>query len=143
MAKTTTTNTTKPSLLEALAQAAKHDLEEVRAKIAALRDELAGLKEVEKLLAAKFGETPLAKAHQAKRAKKAARDAGAETPASDEGTGTSLPERIFDLITKHGPLESGALSAYLDMGAAAIGRSAQASGWFEQDAEKKWHIKKF
>lgn len=139
MATKTTTKTANqtPNLLTALAAATPEDLAEIRRQIETKAHELYSPKEVEKLLAAKFGETPLAKAHKAKRAKRAGSD---ET---DDGSGGSeLANQIFDTISKHGPLAGGELAEHLSVSVQAIGRSAHASGWFVQDHEKKWHIKK-
>lgn len=142
MATTKTNATQTPSFLTALAAATKEDLTEIRQQIESKAAELSSLKEVEKLLAAKFGETPVAKMRKAKLTKAAGASDGSDE-GSDEGRGGSeLANQIFDTIHQFGPQTCGELAEHLSVGVAAIGRSASSSGWFEKDGDGKLHIKK-
>ena len=92
------------SLLEALSEATDSDLEDVEAKLVELEKEVAALKELRKVLAAKLGKD-LPKSGRGGRRKVAAGTAEDEDGDGFGRAGTLIARRrtIFEYITANGP----------------------------------------
>ncbi len=125
MAKKSTTNGQQPSLLEALAAAGEEDLAQVETRIAELRKELSGLEEAAKLLRFRLHGRPPKPARTPKEPGK--------------GDGTSLAERIYEYLVKHGKATPGQIAAEVGEFPQAVGRALRHE-WFKQLDTGMWTI---
>jgi hypothetical protein len=113
-----------------LAQAGQPELDAVTAKIAELekdlaelvaarKAEIASLRLVERVLRRRLEPT----APKEKKPK-------ATKPRQSSGDGTEMQRKIFDLLSKEGPMPVPAIAARLNMHDAGVGAAVSASPWF-------------
>lgn len=114
--------TDKPNLLAVLAEAGEEDLAQVNERIGQIEKELAGLKEARKLLECRLHGKPA----------RSPKDPG-------EGDGSSLAERIYEVLATVGKATPKQIAAQLHAAPQGVGRALRCD-WFKRLDSGEWTI---